>query len=257
MDERSGFGQLRLRIGVAFLSLFLVYQAAEALQTVFAKGSALGPVLMLAALVLAGLLGRWLGGKGYSAFGLSISRQSMAVLAGGLFLSALAKLAALSLGLAVGAYGPAAAAPAGLSFAAVAGAALVTIVPSLTEDILTRGFLFRIIPIRLGFGSYVLASAALYTMNHVWRFGWGLSEQLRLFCLGLAYGAAAWRWQTLWGAVALHWGWNFSNQLADLSVPLDGLDRVAGRYVTASVHLAMLAVVLLLPAHRTDEQSAR
>lgn len=64
VDDTGGLGPPRLRIGVAFLSLLLAYQAAEALQTVFAKGSPLGPVLMLAALILAGLLGRWLGGKG-------------------------------------------------------------------------------------------------------------------------------------------------------------------------------------------------
>ncbi len=70
----------------------------------------------------------------------------------------------------------------------------------------------------------MVLSALLYTANHIWRFDWGWTEQVRLFCLGLAYAAAAWRWQTLWAAVALHWGWNFGSVLADAAFPMDVLD---------------------------------
>lgn len=252
--ETNGTRQDWSRIVAAFLILFILYQAAEVTQTVLAPKSPMGPALMLGALILAWPLGRWLSARGFDAFGLSVSAESMKVLAAGLLLAGLAKLAALSLGLALSVYGPSATAPGGLSRIAVAGAALVTFVPSLTEDILTRGFLLRAIPIRLGLTSYALVSATLYTVNHVWRFNWGPSEQVRLFCLGLAYGAAAWRWQTLWAAVALHWGWNFSNQLTELGVPLDTLDRVAGRYVSAVAHLALLGLVVLLPPRQQQKR---
>lgn len=234
----------------AFAVMFALYQAAEGLQTVFAPASPLGPALMLAALLVAWPLGRWLGGKGYDAFGLDAAPASLALLGGGMVLAFLAKLASLSAGLGAGLAGPAESAPTGITLAAVALAGLTTFVPSLAEDILTRGFLLRAFPVRLGFWTYVLGSAALYTANHVWRFDWGPSEQLRLFCLGLAYGAAAWRWRTLWGAVALHWGWNLANALAGASIPLEFRDAVEGRYVSAAAHLLLLAVVLCLPARR-------
>jgi membrane protease YdiL (CAAX protease family) len=122
-----------------------------------------------------------------------------------------------------------------------------TFIPSVTEDILTRGFLLRTLPVRLTAVSYVVLSALLYTANHVWRFDWGISEQVRLFCLGLAYGAAAWRWRNLWGAVALHWGWNLTNVMFDQVMPMENLSTDSARYVSAAVNLAMLTIVVLLP----------
>jgi membrane protease YdiL (CAAX protease family) len=241
--------------GLAFLAIFIVYQASEALQTVLKAGGAAGPALMLAALLLAWPAGRLIDRAPWRAYGLEWRRGAADVMAVGLALAFLAKLAALAAGLSVGAYGPAAAPPPGLSIAAVALAAFTTFVPSLVEDILTRGLLLRA-PLRLTFWTYTFGSAAIYTLNHVWRFGWGPSEQIRLFCLGLAYGAAAWRWNSLWAAVALHWGWNFASAVTDLALPIDGLDPMAGRYVSAGAHLIVLLIVARMPT-RDDERQRR
>ncbi|GGD91786.1 hypothetical protein GCM10011515_09310 [Tsuneonella deserti] len=240
-----------LRAAAAFLILFAVYQTSEGLQTVFAPDSPVGPALMIFALLLAWPLGRWLGWRGYDAYGLDRRPQSFALLAAGMILSALAFLASRSLGSAMGLYSPSD----GIAAASVgflAFAVLSTFIPSITEDILTRGFLLRSVPAQLTAVSYVVGSALLYTVNHIWRFDWGMSEQIRLFCLGLAYGAAAWRWRNLWAAVALHWGWNLTNALASELMPTDTLSTDAARYLSAAVNLAMLAIVLLLP--RPSEQ---
>ncbi|HQX91859.1 MAG TPA: CPBP family intramembrane metalloprotease [Thermomonas sp.] len=121
--------------------------------------------------------------------------------------------------------------------------ALTTFIPSLAEDILTRGFLLRFTPKPLGFWAYVLASALLYTGNHLWRFDWGLTEQLRLFCLGLAYAAAAYRFRSLWAAVGLHWGWNLAGAALSQAWPTTLADAASGRLVSAAVHLALFAVI--------------
>ena len=240
------------KVAASFGMMFLLYQAAEGLQTVIAPGNPVGPALMLVALLIAWPIGRWLGGRGYDCFGLGLSKGWWAVLGGGMVLAALAKLASLAVGSAAGIYVPTGpAAPLGL--AAIAIAALTTFVPSIAEDILTRGFLLEVVPIRLSAFQYIVGSAVLYTVNHIWRLDWGISEQLRLLCLGLAYGAAAWRWRSLWGAVALHWGWNLSNALADQTIPLDVANVAAGRMLSAGVHLALLALVLLwVPGRRRD-----
>jgi membrane protease YdiL (CAAX protease family) len=242
------------RAVAGFAIMFLLYQAAEGLQTVLAPGSPAGPALMLAALVSAWPIGRWLGGRGYDRFGLAPVRGWWAILLGGMVLAVLAKLASLAVGSGIGIYsaaGPAAS----LTAAAIALAALTTFVPSVAEDILTRGFLLRAAPVRLGFWSFTILSALLYTANHIWRFDWGLSEQLRLFCLGLAYGAAAWRWRSLWGAVALHWGWNLASVLADAAVPLETLDVTHGRLISAGAHLLLLVLVLLFVPKRSGASS--
>lgn len=234
------------RIATAFVVLFVVYQASEGLQTVFRPTSAVGPTLMVLALLLAWPLGRFLGWRGYDAYGLDLRPRSFALLGGGMLLAALAFLASRSLGTGMGLYS----APSGAAAASVgvvAFALISTFVPSVAEDILTRGFLLRTLPVQLTATPYVVLTAMLYTANHVWRFEWGISEQVRLFCLGLAYGAAAWRWRNLWGAVALHWGWNLTNVLVDQLMPVETLSTDHARYLSAAVNLALLAVVVMLP----------
>jgi membrane protease YdiL (CAAX protease family) len=229
-----------------FVVLFAAYQTSEGLQTIFAPASPVGPALMVLALLLAWPLGRWLGWRGYDAYGLDLQPRSFALLGAGMLIAALAFLASRSLGTALGLFSaPSGAAAA--SIGVIAFALISTFVPSVAEDILTRGFLLRTLPVQMTAASYVLLSAALYTANHVWRFDWGISEQARLFCLGLAYGAAAWRWRNLWGAVALHWGWNLTSVLFDQFMPTDTLSTDAARYLSAAVNLAILAIVVLLP----------
>jgi membrane protease YdiL (CAAX protease family) len=238
------------RLLAGFALMFVVYQAAEGLQTVIAPVSPAGPALMLIALLIAWPIGRWLGGRGFDRFGLALGPGWWVILLVGLALAALAKVASLALGLQTGVYAVSGAVQV-LTVGTVAVALITTFVPSLAEDILTRGFLLGAAPVRLDFWSYTLLSALLYTANHIWRLDWGITEQLRLFCLGLAYGAAAWRWRSLWGAVALHWGWNLTSVLADRIVPLDTISVVGGRVIGSGAHLVLLLVVLLfVPTRR-------
>jgi membrane protease YdiL (CAAX protease family) len=232
------------RVIAGFALMFTVYQAAEGLQTMIAPGNPAGPALMLAALLLAWPIGRWLGGRGYDRFGLSLTPGWWAILIGGLVIAALAKLASLALGLETGAFAVSGTVQA-LTIGTLAMALVTTFVPSVAEDVLTRGFLLKAAPVRLNFWSFTLLSALLYAANHIWRLDWGISEQVRLFCLGLAYGAAAWRWQSLWGAVALHWGWNLSSAIADSLVATATVDVVGGRMISAGAHLVLFALVLL------------
>jgi membrane protease YdiL (CAAX protease family) len=243
------------RVLAGFGLMFVVYQAAEGLQTVIAPGNPAGPALMLAALLLAWPIGRWLGGRGYDRFGLSLMPGWWAVLICGIILAALAKLASLALGLETGALAVSGTVQA-FSIGTLVMALVTTFVPSVAEDILTRGFLLKAAPIRLNLWTFSLLSALLYTANHVWRLDWGISEQIRLFCLGLAYGAAAWRWQSLWGAVALHWGWNLSSAIADSLVSIATVDVVGGRMISAGAHLVLLMIVLLVPRGRKSVTTA-
>lgn len=238
----------------AFVLLFAIYQTSEALQTWAAPASRLGPVLMVVTVLLAWPVGRWLGWRGYDAYALDLRLSSFGYLAAGMVMAMLAKLAAIAIGVGSGAYATAAHPEPVSLLLPIAFGLLTTFIPSIAEDIITRGLPLRASGIRWKASAFILLSAALYTANHIWRFDWGWTEQLRLFCLGLAYAAAAWRWRTLWCAVALHWGWNFSAVLTDLMLPLQVQDEVGARLISAGVHLALLAVVLLLPAAPARKQ---
>jgi len=242
------------RLVLGFLLLFVVYQTSEGLQTAFAPGNPLGPALMLLALLLAWPVGRWLDGSGWRAFGLH-GRRWVGILGGGLLLAMLAKLAAEAIALWLGI--ETFAAPVALPLSAVALLLVTTFIPSLAEDILTRGFLLRLAPKPLGFWGYTLASALLYTANHLWRLDWGATEQLRLFCLGLAYGAAAWRFRSLWAAVGLHWGWNLANALLSQAWPGPVEDVTGARLVSAAVHLAIFAILAGWVRRERDEDGGQ
>jgi uncharacterized protein len=234
------------RFAAVFVLLFVLYQASESLQTRFAPGHAAGPALMFAMLLVAWPLGRWLGWRGYDAYALDLRPASLWLLLAGLVVAVAAKMLTLQVGKQLGILA-AADQVAHLSLSWAALALLTTFVPSIAEDILTRGIVLRSLPSSLGPWSFVLLSALLYTANHLWRFDWGWTEQFRLFCLGLAYAAAAWRWQTLWAAVALHWGWNLGSALADGMLPVDVVDVPGFRLISAGAHLLLLVLVLLLP----------
>ena len=89
-----------------FALMFVLYQAAEGIQTVIAPRNPVGPALMLVSLVIAWPIGRWLGGNGYDRFGLALKPRWWAILVGGDLIAALAKFASLAIGSATGSTGP-------------------------------------------------------------------------------------------------------------------------------------------------------
>lgn len=240
----------RWRAPLAFAALFLLYQSAEGIGQRWLHHFAVQAGLMVACVLAAWPLSHWLGYKGYGAYALQWRpARGWAWLAGGLALAMLAKTVAVAIGLRLGVY---ASADGQLAWADVGGSALAmllvgTFVPSLAEDILTRGFWYRAAGIHWRRGvAFVLFSSALYVLNHVYRLGRGPLEWTMLFCYGLAYAAALWRSGSLWAAVGLHWGWNLANGW----LAVDTLDRSRGSVFSALAHLAMLLVVLAVPASR-------
>lgn len=241
------------RLAFAFLLLFAVYQSTEGVGDRLLHSFPVQAGLMLAAVLIAWPLGRWLGYSGYDAFGLDLKPRSLGLLAAMLLTALGAKAVALVAGVQTGTYALAAAAIPSVS--AVAMLAFSTFIPSIAEDILTRGFFLRAADPGWNGAVFVIFSATVFTLNHIYRFDAGWTEQARLFAMGLAYAAAAWRWQTLWAAVGLHWGYNLANALAEPMTSLTG-DAVQGRWLTIAVHLGLLAMVLLIPAKPRDARRA-
>lgn len=237
------------RLAVAFVVLFVVYQSAEGVGDKLLHSFPVQAALMTAAVLVAWPLGRWLGYRGYDAWGLDLRPRSFAALAALLLLALAAKAAALLIGAVIGVYSivPPAALP-GVGAAVTATAILLvsTFVPSIAEDMLTRGFFLSAADRGFSAIGFVVLTSLVFTANHIYRYDAGWSEQARLFVEGLAYAAAAWRWRTLWAAVALHWGYNFAGLLFDPVV--DAVGGVEpGRWLTTAVHLVLLAIIVLLP----------
>ncbi|HET9810159.1 MAG TPA: CPBP family glutamic-type intramembrane protease [Sphingomicrobium sp.] len=216
---------------------------AVGLQERFHVGGAAGPLLMVVALFMAWPVSRWLATGGRAGtFGLAWRRSTILVIGGGLAAMVLARLAAgwIAIGAGIATFDSAGSGDplAGFVLALAMGA-----IPALAEDVLTRGFPLFAARSTWPAAALIALSAAMYALNHVWRLDWGITEQQRLFCMGLAYAAAAWRARSLWAAFALHLGWNAGSAL----VPLDISGTEAFRIETAILHLILAAAVMLLP----------
>ena len=238
-----------LPLAAGFLLIWIPYVAGVGLQERFGVEGAAGPLLIGLSLLIAWPVSRWLRRSGYArGFGLGWRRGTLVLIAGGILLM-LALRSALALF--AGTVGIAAIEPAGGAAeiaVGLAAALAIGAVPALAEDILTRGF-----PLFAARGSWlawalILLSAALYTANHLWRFDWGPTEQVRLFCMGIAYAVAAWRTQSLWSAFALHLGWNAGAEV----VPVEISTAEAFRLATAVVHLGLAAAILVCTRPRRE-----
>jgi membrane protease YdiL (CAAX protease family) len=236
-------------LACAFLAVWIPYQAAVGLQERFEFGGPLGPTLMAMSLLVAFLASWWLARRSLpDPFGLSFDRSTLPIILAGLLLATACRFAAGALAVASGIATDDAAGTAGSLLGSFSMALAIGAIPALAEDILTRGF-----PLFAARGArpawlLVSISALMFMLNHVWRFDWGVTEQVRLFCMGIAYALAAWRLNSLWAAFGLHLGWNGGAAL----VPLDISGTDAFRLETAAIHLLIAGLLLAIPKRRRD-----
>ncbi|RKH44498.1 CPBP family intramembrane metalloprotease [Corallococcus sp. AB050B] len=242
--------RVALHCALAFAVLFACYEAPEGLGGRLLGSFAVTAVLMILFHAVAWGVGRWLGYRnGFHAYALEWRGSALArALALMLVLKPVSVLAGVALGwmrvqpLTNPQMGTA-------LLVAVLGAAVSTFVPSVAEDIVARGFWYRAWPVAGQGAGYVVLSAGVFVLTHVYRLGNGPLEWLMLFCTGLAYAAAVARTGSLWGAVGLHWGWNLANALLDLQLDVNAVGQ-GGRVLSAVTGLVALGLVALLPKRR-------
>lgn len=235
-----------LRLAAVAIVLFIAYQLPEALQIY---------PLMVLVLPLAWLCSRALGFRGLQAWYLDARPGWGMLLVSGLALACACKLAALLAGAWLGVYSIrwTGSATAGAFVLMFAWQAFETFIPSISEDILTRGLVRRAFP-RIGAKwLFVPLAAAVFVLNHIYRLHKGPAEWLMLFVFGAAYAAALYRTDSLWAAVGVHWGWNFTNAIADQLADVSVLRAEVAPYLSICAHLVMLAgVLVLLPRTKRD-----
>jgi membrane protease YdiL (CAAX protease family) len=239
------------KLSLVFAILFIAYQLPEGLGMRTLHSFPVQAALMLAFLPVAWLAGRLLGYRGLDAWFMGLSPRWAGLLALSFALAVLANAAVWGAGAAMGVYRVAPIAPADI--AALLPIALWTLFqtffPSVAEDIVTRGFLMRAMPHLSRRWVFVVISAGVYVLNHIYRLANGPSEWLMLFCFGLAYGAALFYSRSLWPAIGLHWGWNFAGGFADQLIAVDKLTPALHPVMLAAAHLLMLAVVVIIGRH--------
>jgi membrane protease YdiL (CAAX protease family) len=241
-----------VRLTVVFAVLFIAYQLPEGLGIHVLHSVPVLYALMLAFVPIAWLAGRALGFRGLDAWYIRRSPRWALLLAACFALAVAAKAAALGAGAELGAYalGPAGQAAGSALLVSALWMAFETFVPSVAEDIVTRGFLMRAMPALSRRWVFVVASAVLYVLNHIYRLANGPAEWLVLLCFGLAYGAALFYSRSLWPAIGLHWGWNFAGKFSDQLVSVDVVAPALHAMMSSAAHLVMLGIVVAIGRKR-------
>jgi membrane protease YdiL (CAAX protease family) len=111
---------------------------------------------------------------------------------------------------------------AGLPVAAWAGLASVLAAAAFTEELLFRGYAFRLLAGRYGGGVAIAVTAPVFAALHLANPNSALLPILNIGLAGMLLGLAYWRTLSLWYATGVHFGWNVTMGFADLSV--SGLD---------------------------------
>lgn len=101
------------------------------------------------------------------------------------------------------------------------GIIVITFLSSASEDILTRGYVFKYLSPKLTLKLIVGISSVIYVLNHIWRLNDGYTQWLLLLLMGLTYAIPFAVTGSLWFTIGCHWGWNtvslFKREIGNMS----------------------------------------
>ncbi|QHL88756.1 CPBP family intramembrane metalloprotease [Nibribacter ruber] len=190
-----------------FLFIALTYHAGEYAMR-FHQHIPLFLGCMLAVIPVAYLVAKWQGFKGLGAWGMCFDnpyvRLCLKGLVIGLVVYALALGTRLWLGFEI--LGPRPDTEVLIMQTLIFAAG--TFLPSLAEDILTRGYLFGHFYQRMDKWSLILFSSVIYVLNHIYALTSGPSMLLYLFVLGIMLTIPLLYTRNLWYTVGAHWAGN-------------------------------------------------
>jgi uncharacterized protein len=124
--------------------------------------------------------------------------------------------------------------------------AVGTILPSLAEDILTRGYIMAYWPGKWNATLLILFSAGVYVLNHIFRLN-KPDVLLYLFVLGLVLIWAFVATRSLWLTLGIHWGSNIAYQFFANAAAFETIeDTGTENYLLAVCYVLGFALVFLL-----------
>ncbi len=96
--------------------------------------------------------------------------------------------------------------------------AVVVAAAAVTEELLVRGYPFRLLATRYGGLVAIGVTAPVFAALHLANPNAALLPVLNIGLAGVLLGLAFWRTLSLWYATGVHFGWNVTMGFADLSV---------------------------------------
>jgi uncharacterized protein len=118
-----------------------------------------------------------------------------------------------------------------------------TFLPTLAEDIVTRGYLYRVFGKKWNKATFVIVSALVYVLNHTYKLAAPDESLLYLFITGIALAIPLALTQSLWYTVGLHWACNIVYRISE--------DVLHSSQTTgdslSSLRILMIVVLLSIP----------
>jgi uncharacterized protein len=230
----------RILILAGFIFLFFIYHFPEFFQSFWITA-----VFKIGFLAAAIFLCRFQGWKFLEGYGLSLTGKWYSLLFGGL----LAGMVSFSLSIILSV---------GLNFEELKNiqpfsfflkslplTLIMTFFPSIAEDILTRGYLYGHLKSVKPF-FWILLSAAIYVLNHIWRLNDDPSVLSYLFLLGLVLSFCVVITKSLWLAFGIHWGANISYELSKAGLQLNSIgDKNASTWMLSLIWGMILFILII------------
>ena len=232
-----------------FLLLFFVYHFPEFFESFWITA-----VFKIGFLLVAFFLARMQGWKGLGGYGLRLAGKWYASLLFGLGIGIIFYSLSLFLSIAFGFDSLISILPLNTILGALPMILIMTVFPSVAEDILTRGYLFAHIK-NAPPGIWAFISTSVYVLNHIWRLGDGVAVLSYLFLLGLVLAYAVLLKKSLWFAFGIHWGANIAFELSNACLKLDEKhDSTNATWMLALVWFILFFILLLAHKRRYARQ---
>jgi uncharacterized protein len=220
---------------MGFMALFTCYHAAE-YMVLYMNSPFCFLGLSMLFFIMAWAVARWQGYRGLSAWGMSFKRKNLIFLLAGLLAGLAANIISFLVSLALHkemvSFVP------GLHQFLPQASLLIfgCAFSSLTEDVLTRGYLYRHLTGRVSTGLLVLISSFVYVLNHVHR----LDEPvylLFLFIVGIQLMIPLVICRNIWYTLGIHWARNIVYHVTN---------NVMHTETTAASHGAMWITIVFM-----------
>lgn len=235
-----------VRAIVGFLILFTLYHTAE--YMILFKNSALGFLLFQALFFFAAwLIARWQFRKGLSAWGFIkggiVWKQIVYGAVSGVFIYSISYFISLLCGIEFIKQMPAP----GTILKPLCLFLFGNLCSSFSEDILTRGYVYRHLKNRLSPVLLVLFSAALYLFNHIYRLHDGMQTYTYLFLLGVLFMIPVVKTGQIWTTGSMHWAGNCIFFITHEIIETDQYPgTLSSNYVLSGILLLATGIFILI-----------
>ena len=196
-----------VKVIIGFIVLFLLYHAAE-YMILFKKNPAGFLVFQGFFFVAAWFIAQWQFKQNLSAWGLSTKKHFLRQLLLGMLMGIILYGLTYSINLVTGIENKMAIPPLPYLASQLLIFVFGNFFSSFSEDILTRGYLYKHLNGKLSVPILIFISAAVYLLNHIYRLGDGFTTCLYLFLLGVLFVIPLILTKRLWFTGGMHWAGN-------------------------------------------------